>query len=126
MVPQVLRAKLGDAVGIQLRSDREGRGQPIRESLGARGAQQVRAIDVDYVERHGHAREPLRLGHQLLGQQGQRHHVEGMDPLHLHGPLPPKPAGGLHAVRLLCRIGGGALLEVRDQRLAGAEVTVEG
>ena len=55
------------AGGFSIRSGNSG---------GAREAQQMRAVDVDHVERDGDPGGAPRLGNELIGNQVRRHLVE--------------------------------------------------
>ena len=62
-------AQLGQAGGVQLRSDRQRHLDPLGETVRSGDAQQVRAVDVDDVQRERDLGDALRLGHELVGEQ---------------------------------------------------------
>ena len=91
----------------------------------------MRAVDVEDVERERHVRDPLRLGHELLGEHRRRDHVEDVDALERHRALAAQPA---RRQRLLGRPSDaagrrprlpGRLADRREQVAALGKVTVE-
>ena len=71
------RQPLGHDLGPQRRR----RVERLGEVLGARQADELRAIDVDDVQGDGDARGAARLGHELIGDEVGRHLVEDVGDL---------------------------------------------
>jgi hypothetical protein len=61
------------ALRDELRPDGRWRLEPLGELRRAGQAQQLRAVDIDHVERDRHTGGPARLGHQLVADEMRRH-----------------------------------------------------
>ena len=118
-------AQLGQTGGVQLRSDRQRHLDPLGETVGSGNAQQVRAVDVDDVQRERNLGDALRLRHELVGEQGGSHDVEDVDPIEQHRALPSEPTGGQRLVGGLRGRGRPVLPDRLEQGVAVGEVPVE-
>ena len=85
------RQPLGHDLGPQRRRRVEGLG----EVLGAREPDELRAVDVDDVQRDGDARGATGLGHELIGDEVGRDLVEDVGDLERERLGAPEAAGRL-------------------------------
>ena len=125
------RQPLGHDLGPQ----RGRRVERLGEVLGAREADELRAVDVDDVQRDGDARGAAGLGHELIGDEVGRHLVENVGDLERERLGAPEAAGRLigkrrPAARDGCCAGAasrsaGLLGEGGGQRLARREMAIE-
>ena len=124
------RQPLGHDLGPQRRR----RVERLGEVLGAREADELRAIDVDDVQGDGDARGAPGLGHELIGDEVGRDLVENVGDLERERLGAPEAAGRLigkrsQPLRRLLRGSGvaaaGLLGEGGGQRLARREMAIE-
>ena len=124
-------AQLGEAGRVELGADRQRRLDPLGKRIRPGHAQQVRAVDVEHVERERHGGDALRLGHELVGQQRRRDDVEHVDRLQRHGTLATEATRGQRMLdarsrrRRRIRRGGPVLRSRSVQARAIGEVAVE-
>ena len=121
-----LAPERGQAFGVELGADREWHLDLVGEAIGSGDAQEMRAVDVDHVERHGHLRDPLCLGRELLGEHRGRHDVEDVDPFEGHGSFASQPSRGERLLGVLQGLGGPLLADRVEQAGPIGEVAVEG
>jgi hypothetical protein len=118
-------AQLGQTGGVQLRSDRQRHLDPLGETVRSGNAQQMRAIDVDDVQPERNVGDPLRLRHELLGQERRSDDVEDVDAIEQHRGLSSEPTGGQRLVGGLHGRGRSVLPDRLEQRVSVGEVPVE-
>ena len=83
----------GQPLGHDLGPERRRRVERLGEVLRAREPDELRAIDVDDVQRDGDARGAPGLGHELVGDQVRRHLVEDVRDLERERPGAPEAPG---------------------------------
>ena len=90
--------QLGKTGGVQLRTDRQRHLDLLGKTVGSGDAQEVRAVDVDDVQRERNLGDALRLRDELLGKERGSHDVEDVDPVEQHRAPSSEPTGGQRPV----------------------------
>jgi hypothetical protein len=116
------------ALGNDLRSERRRIGKELGKLLRAGEPQEVRAVDVDDVQRDGDPAGAARLGDELVGHEVRRYLVEDVRDLQGEGAFAPQPSGRPerhrgHAARRGRRRR--PLVKRAEQRVAGREMAIE-
>ena len=91
----------GQSLRDDLRPERRRSVDLVGELLRSREPKQVRAVDIDDVQRDGHAGGSTGFGHELIGDQMRGHLVENARDLNCHrlalGPAVPAAWKGIVA-----------------------------
>ena len=120
-----LLPQIGQPVGVELRPDGQRCLEPVPEPARPGHVQQMRAVDVEHVQRHRNLGDALRLGHQLLGQHRRRHDVEDVDGIEADRPVATQPSDWQRAAGRLEAGLVRAVLQGGEQGVAIREAAVE-
>ena len=87
--------------------------------------QQIGAVDVEDVQGHRNLSDALRLGHQLLGQNGRWHDVEDVDGIEADRSRPTQASSWQRGAGRLQPVLLWAVLKGREQDVAIGEAAME-
>jgi hypothetical protein len=85
----------------------------------------VRAVDVEHIEGERDVGDALCLGHELLGEDGRRDHVEDVDALERDRALAAQVTGRLGVIGAAVGRRRGLRVDRREQAVPVGEVPVQ-